>query len=107
MSASTAIPSTSCSTRPVVSEVQDTPLGRSFTVTFMPGQRLPTHANPSRIVISVVRGTGTIALVNDAPRQLSHGEFVQLEPNEPHAVTAGDDGLELLVTAIENCCGLC
>ena len=107
MSAETAMPATSCSIRPVVSKAQDTPLGRSFTVTFSPGQQLPTHANPSRIVISVVRGSGTIALVNDSPRQLTQGEFAQLDANEPHAITAGDDGLELLVMPIENCCGMC
>jgi len=90
-----------------VSGKQDTPLGKTFTITFEPGQFLPTHANPSRVVISVVRGSGTIALIADPGRRLWAGDFVQLEPNEPHAVTAGEDGLELLVSLVENCCGGC
>lgn len=93
--------------RPTVSDVQDTALGRSFTITFEPGQSLPTHANPSRIVISVVRGSGAIALVNDPGRTIRQGDFVQLDPNEPHAVVAGGEGLELLVSLIENCCRMC
>ncbi len=93
--------------RPTVHDKHDTPLGRAFRITFDAGQRLPTHANPSRIVISVARGSGIILLSADAERQLVQGDFVQLEPNEPHAVTAGNDGLELLVTMVENCCGMC
>ncbi len=93
--------------RPVVYDKHDTPLGKAFRITFEAGQRLPTHANPSRIVISVVRGSGNIVLTADAERQLVQGDFVQLEPNEPHAVAAGDEGLELLVTMVENCCGMC
>lgn len=93
--------------RPVVSDKQDTPLGKAFRITFEAGQRLPTHANPSRIVISVVRGSGSITLTTDAERSLAQGDFVQLDPNEPHAVTAGDDGLEVLVTMVENCCRMC
>ena len=96
MSVDTAAPLTP-SKRPAGSDVQDTALGRSFTITFEPGQSLPTHANPSRIVISVVRGTGAIALVNDPGRTIREGDFVQLDPDEPHAVVAGSERLVLLV----------
>ncbi len=107
MSVETTTPAAPRSERPVMSAVLDAPLVGSFTVTFAPGQHLPTHANPSRIVISAVRGSGTIALLSDPGRQLVEGDFVQLASNEPHSVTAGDEGLELLVTPIENCCRMC
>ena len=98
---------TTASSRPTVSGKEDTPLGKSFTITFEADQRLPTHSNPARVVISVVRGSGSIALTADPARSIAEGDFVQLEPNEPHAVTAGSDGLQLVVTMVENCCRMC
>ncbi|MBA2292629.1 MAG: cupin domain-containing protein [Gemmatimonadales bacterium] len=92
---------------PKFSERRDTALGRSFAITFGPGQQLPTHTNPSRIVISVVRGSGNLALSTEQRRQLAAGDVVQLEPREPHGIAAGTDGLELEVTMVQNCCGAC
>lgn len=93
--------------RPVVSALHDGPAGRSFTVQFQPGEELPTHRNASRVVITAVRGTGTITIGDHGTRVLREGTFVQLEPNAPHAVVAGGEGLELLVVLAPNCCGAC
>ena len=71
--------------RPVVSEVDDGPAGRSFTVRLEAGQELPTHRNPARVVITAVRGCGAITIGELETRELCEGAFVQLEPNASHS----------------------
>lgn len=93
--------------RPVVSEVDDGPAGRSFTVRLEAGQELPTHRNPARVVITAVRGCGAITIGELETRELCEGAFVQLEPNASHSVVAGANGLELFVALTPNCCDAC
>lgn len=93
--------------RPVVSEIATDEAGRSFTVRFEPGQELPAHRNASRIVLTAVRGEGTITVEGIGERELREGGFVQLDANVSHAVMAGGTGLELLVALMPNCCGTC
>ncbi len=81
--------------------------GRDVTITLEPGQRLPAHRNPARVVITVVAGSGEITVGDDAVRALPCGAVVQLEPNVEHAVAAGDTGLELAVRLMANCCDRC
>ncbi|MEP6591389.1 MAG: hypothetical protein ABJC19_09425 [Gemmatimonadota bacterium] len=93
-------------TRPEVSEVTDSPEGRTFTVSFLPGQQLPTHTNPSRVVITAVHGCGEV-LVRERNEVLLAGASLVIEPSEPHAVTAGAEGLELTVLMVPSCCSMC
>jgi quercetin dioxygenase-like cupin family protein len=93
--------------RPLVSDVQDSGASRSFTVRLEPGQELATHQNAARVVITAVRGSGAITIGELDTRALTEGAFVQLEPNAPHAVVAGGEGLELFVALTPNCCGAC
>lgn len=93
--------------RPIVSEPQDGPGGRTFTIRFEPGQELPVHRNKSRVVITAARGEGTIIVAGDGARVLAAGDTVQLEPDVQHGVVAGNDGLELVVGLVSGCCGSC
>jgi quercetin dioxygenase-like cupin family protein len=93
--------------RPVVTDLEVEPHRRRFTVTLEPGQQLPPHRNPSRVVITVVEGYGEITVDGDGRRVLPLGAVVQFEPNVEHAVLAGDTGLELMVQLVANCCEHC
>ena len=93
--------------RPVVSDVEHGSHGRHFTVRFEPGQQLPPHRNPARVVITAVEGSGDITIAGHGMRCLSRGTVVQLDPDVEHSVVAGEHGLELLVQLIANCCEHC
>lgn len=93
--------------RPTISDVIDGPDGRHFTISFGPGQKLPVHRNASRILITTVLGSGEFTLADGTVTVLSAGGIVQVDPDVPHAVVAGDDGLEITVHLIAGCCGVC
>jgi quercetin dioxygenase-like cupin family protein len=93
--------------RPTISGTIEDSDGRHFTVTFAPGQVLPRHRNASRILITAVRGSGTISLSDGPPAALAEGARVQLDPDVPHALVAGEGGLEITVHLIAGCCGVC
>jgi quercetin dioxygenase-like cupin family protein len=100
-------PTTSPTARPAVSDVEEGPLGRGFTVTFEPGQVLPTHRNAVKVVITVLRGNGVIQLADDAPQQLREGDVVRIEPRVPHALEAPTEAMQVHVTLISACCDCC
>ena len=102
-----APPSSMPTDRPTVSELIDGADGRHFTVTFGPGQQLPQHRNASRVLITAVRGSGLVSIGDRPATTLIEGDRVQLDPDVPHAVVAGEDGLELTVHLIAGCCGVC
>jgi quercetin dioxygenase-like cupin family protein len=93
--------------RPIVSDVQDGPTGKFFTLDFAPGQSLPTHRNSATVVISVLRGSGEISVADQGPRTLAMTGVFTVQPEVEHAVTAGPDGLELRVDLISSCCSCC
>jgi len=93
--------------RPAVLDLVTTPEGRTFRLVFQAGQSLPFHHNPERIVITAEAGTGTLYVGDSDSRQLAAGVVVQLEPGTPHAVDAGEEGLELVVTIAPSCCRMC
>lgn len=96
------------SKRPVISEVsKDATGGSSFTVTFLPGQVLPTHRNASRILINVLSGEGSIVVSDDRSRSLAEGAVVQIDANAPHSLLAGDSGLLIQVHLVADCCANC
>lgn len=107
MSSHRPVPVDPIADRPVVSDVHQAALGRQFSVTFKPGQRLPSHRNVSRVVVTAVEGYGEITVEGVGMRELSFGAVVQIEPNVEHSVLAGDAGLEIVVQLVANCCEHC
>lgn len=107
MSSCGSVPVDSIVSRPVVSDVHQGALGRQFTVTFKPGQHLPSHRNASRVVVTAVEGSGEITVAGAGVCDLPRGAFVQLEPNVEHSVLAGEAGLEVVVQLVPNCCEHC
>jgi len=100
-------PEASLHNRPTISGTIEDVDGRHFTVTFAAGQVLPRHRNASRILITALRGFGTISLSDGPPAELVKGARVQLDPDVPHALVAGEEGLEITVHLIAGCCGVC
>lgn len=94
--------------RPTISELTKGPTGgSSFTVTFLPGQELPTHRNPSRLLINVVSGEGTITVSDDRRRFLTEGKVVQIDANAAHSLMAGESGMLIEVHLVADCCASC
>lgn len=98
---------TSTSTRPRVSDLQDGPTGRYFTLAFLPGQRLPAHRNHSRILITAVAGSGVVRVAGQDDRVLEQGSSVQIDPDVLHALEAGDGPWDVEVHLIASCCTGC
>lgn len=60
-----------------------------------PGQDVPVHTSSATVVVTVVDGFGTF-IGNDVRSSLKAGESVVYEPNEPHGMTAGEQGLRFV-----------
>jgi quercetin dioxygenase-like cupin family protein len=97
----------STGSRPVVSDVSHNSEDRHLSIVFQPGQRLPAHRNPARVVITALEGDGEITIAGDGPRVLPTGAVVQLDPGVEHSIVAGDHGLELRVDRLASCCERC
>lgn len=93
--------------RPTISDLRDGPDGRSFSVHFLAGQRLPDHRNASRIRIMAVAGEGTIVIDGLGARTLRSGEAVQLEANVVHSLEAGSGEWQVEVLLLPACCQGC
>jgi len=87
--------------------VREDATGKSFTIRFTPGQRLPEHRNSERIAIIVVNGSGVLTVEGEAPRPVRAGDVIQLDPRVGHAVGAPEEALELRVVLRPPCCGSC
>ncbi len=93
--------------RPIISDLVDGPEGRSFSVHFQPGQRLPDHRNASRIRIMARSGSGMISIAGMDPRAMGSGEAVQLEANVTHSLEAGSEAWQVEVVLLPACCPGC
>ncbi|MDX2207732.1 MAG: hypothetical protein SFU57_08835 [Gemmatimonadales bacterium] len=94
-------------TRPTISDLRDGPDGRSFSVHFLAGQRLPDHRNASRIRILAVEGEGMIIIEGLGARTLGGGEAVQLEANVTHSLEACSGEWQVEVVLLPACCPGC
>jgi len=64
----------------------------------LPGQEIPPHTAPSRVVLHMVQGKG--AFLTGSGEQPAHtGAFVITEPNEPHGLKAVEKTVLLAVIA--------
>ena len=62
-----------------------------------PGGMLGRHDAPSRQVVLVLAGAGSVAGADGARREVRAGDLVVFEAGEAHDAEAGPEGLDLLV----------
>ncbi len=96
--------------RPVISDlIRHADGGSSFTISFTANQELPTHRNNSKVLISVLNGSGDIFVGDDAGVGVVAGKIVQIPANQPHSVTAGPNGMLIEVHLINesDACSCC
>lgn len=63
--------------------------------TLSPGQEVPVHTSASTVTVLVVEGAGTF-IGKDTRIVLRAGQALVYEPNEPHGMIAGDEGLRFV-----------
>jgi len=64
----------------------------------LPGQEIPPHTAPSRVVLHMVRGKGAF-LTGSGEQPACAGAFVVTEPDEPHGLKADEKTVLLAVIA--------
>jgi quercetin dioxygenase-like cupin family protein len=84
--------------RPVSKLLYDSGAMRVVVFGLLPGQEIPPHTAPSRVVLHMVQGKG--AFITGSGEQPAHaGAFVITEPNEPHGLKANEKTVLLAVIA--------
>lgn len=76
-------------------------------LTLAPGAGRGEHRSPGPVVLEVLSGAGTLRTATWGDRGLLPGNTLQLPAGEPHALTAGPEGLVLRVRRIAPCCEQC
>ena len=84
--------------RPVSRLLYDSDAMRVVVFGLMPGQEIPPHTAPSRVVLHIVRGMG-VFLTGSGEQPAHAGTFVITEPNEPHGLKANEKTVLLAVIA--------
>ena len=84
--------------RPVSKLVYDSEAMRVVVFALLPGQEIPPHTAPSRVVLHVVQGNGAF-LTGGGGQPAGAGAFVITEPDEPHGFKAAEKTVLLAVIA--------
>jgi quercetin dioxygenase-like cupin family protein len=84
--------------RPVSKLLYDSDAMRVVVFGLMPGQEIPPHTAPSRVLLHIVRGKG-VFLTGSGERKARTGDFVVTEPEEPHGLKAAEKTVMLAVIA--------
>ena len=84
--------------RPVSKLLYDSEAMRVVVFGLLPGQEIPPHTAPSRVVLHVVQGKG-VFLTGSGEQPAHAGAFVITEPNEPHGLKAAEKTVLLAVIA--------
>jgi quercetin dioxygenase-like cupin family protein len=63
-----------------------------------PGVSIQPHSHNSHEFYYVIKGSGTMR-VGDSIRDVNPGDLVHIEPNAPHSVLAGPDGVRCFAFA--------
>lgn len=74
--------------------------GDSFgadVIEFPPMGMVPMHTHPGDHVLFCVAGSGYVTIGISAPDAISQGDCYLIRSMEPHAVSAGQHGLRLIV----------
>jgi len=84
--------------RPVSKLLYDSDAMRVVVFGLLPGQEIPPHTAPSRVVLHMVQGKGAF-LTGGGERPGHAGDFVITEPEEPHGLKAEEKTVLLAVIA--------
>ena len=84
--------------RPVSKLLYDSDAMRVVVFGLLPGQEIPPHTAPSRVVLHMVLGKG-VFLIGSGEQPAHAGAFVITEPNEPHGLKAAEKTVLLAVIA--------
>ena len=84
--------------RPVSKLLYDSDAMRVVIFGLLPGQEIPPHTAPSRVVLHMVQGKGAF-LIGSGEQPAHAGAFVVTEPNEPHGLKAAEKTVLLAVIA--------
>lgn len=84
--------------RPVSKLLYDSDAMRVVIFGLLPGQEIPPHTAPSRVVLHVVQGKGSF-LTGSGEQPAETGAFVVTEPDEPHGIKATEKTVLLAVIA--------
>ncbi len=82
---------------PTISDLITGPGGKWFRIEFKPGEELTTHRSVHDLVVEVEQGGGELRAPSCGVRQVDVGDRVALLAHEPHEVSAGADGLTLVM----------
>ncbi len=77
--------------------MHEAPGARLVVFRIAPGQSVPSHTNPSTVVLTVLEGRGFVAGAH-GERPVSAGNVIAYEPDEPHAMRSDDTELVLIAT---------
>jgi quercetin dioxygenase-like cupin family protein len=87
--------------RPSMVIVSDEPAARLIVFRLAPGQSVPPHRNASLVMLTVLRGMGTVVGEVDGAAT-AHGcrggDLFVFQSGELHGMSAGDEELVLLAT---------
>ena len=85
-------------TRPASKLLYDSEAMRVVVFGLLPGQEIPPHTAPSRVVLHIVQGRG-VFLTGSGEQPAHAGAFAITEPNEPHGLKAIEKTVLLAVIA--------
>jgi len=84
--------------RPVSKLLYDSDAMRVVVFGLLPGQEIPPHTAPSRVVLHMVEGKGAF-LAGSGEQPANAGALLITEPNEPHGLKAVEKTVLLAVIA--------
>ena len=84
--------------RPASKLLYDSEAMRVVVFGLLPGQEIPPHTAPSRVVLHIVQGRG-VFLTGSGEQPAHSGAFAITEPNEPHGLKAIEKTVLLAVIA--------
>ncbi|MCL5966768.1 MAG: cupin domain-containing protein [Deltaproteobacteria bacterium] len=84
--------------RPVSKLLYDSDAMRVVVFGLLPGQEIPPHTAPARVLLKIVQGRGAF-VTGGGESPATPGAFVVTEPNEPHGVKAAEKTVMLAVIA--------
>ncbi|MCL5885125.1 MAG: cupin domain-containing protein [Deltaproteobacteria bacterium] len=84
--------------RPVSKLLYDSDAMRIVVFGLLPGQEIPPHTAPSRVVLYMVQGKGAL-ITGNGERPAHPGAFAVTEPDEPHGLKADEKTVLLAVIA--------